>query len=144
MTKIKKTTSTKAKPKTKTAAKPKAKKPVKKPAKKPVKKKAAKPKAKKTKKPVKKVLTDDQKERITVKVLKQKALTLPPALPENAWQVMMHENRALAKGSTVGDYTTTLGAKYKTLSPEEKEVRKTCLKSFTLLTLSTVIEPNSQ
>jgi outer membrane biosynthesis protein TonB len=123
VTKPKKTTPTKAKPKTKTAAKAKAK--AKKPVKKPAKKKPAKPKAKKTKKPVKKVLTDDQKERVAIKVLKQKALSPPAGLPENAWMVLIRENRALTKGSNnVGEFSTAISAKYKSLSPEEKEVRE--------------------
>jgi len=91
--------------------------------KKPAKKKAAKPKAKKPKKPVKKVLTDDQKDRVVVKVLKEKALSPPAGLPETAWMTMVKDNAALAKGSTnINDFSKEMSARYKALSPEEKEV----------------------
>jgi hypothetical protein len=76
--------------------------------------------------------------------LKQKALSTPAELPENAWQVLIQENRALAKGNVVGDFTKAMAAKYKSLSAEEKEVRTARLKSFVLLSLSTVLKSNSQ
>ncbi|TVY78473.1 Non-histone chromosomal protein [Lachnellula suecica] len=98
--------------------------PAKKPAKK--KKKPVKPKAKKPKKPVKKVLTDTQKEKIKLKVLKEKALVPPqPEGPVTAWMVLVSENLKEAGNgggqAQLGDTMKALAAKYRALSPEERE-----------------------
>lgn len=114
------TKTTKATPETK--AKPK--KPVKK-----VKKKLAKPKATKPKKkPIKKVLSDDAKARIQVKVLKEKALSPPTEKAMTRWQVFVQDHIKATgasgpKPEGLGAAATAAAAKYKTLSPEEREVR---------------------
>ncbi|EGR47622.1 uncharacterized protein TRIREDRAFT_122387 [Trichoderma reesei QM6a] len=111
-----KSASTTKKSTTKKAAKPKAKKP----AKKAVKKKAAtkKPKAAK-----KKVLTDEQKERLEIRKLKQMALLKGPTfLPETAWSVYMVDNmRGGTGGDALGDKVKALSTSFKNLPAAEKE-----------------------
>ncbi|TVY13865.1 Non-histone chromosomal protein 6 [Lachnellula arida] len=112
VTKTTKTTkTTKAKPKTK------AKKPVKKPAKKP-----AKPKAKKA---TKKVLTEDQKLRVDVKSLKEKALSPPTAGADTAWSIVLQQEIKQGAGGPgsggLSNSAKNAAAKYKALSPQEKE-----------------------
>lgn len=133
---------------TKSAAKPRAtrtttakttKKPVKKVAKKAAKPKVkAKPKKKavaKKAKPVKKVLTEEQKaKRAEVKAknalkeLKATALlNQPHGLPATAWGVVLAETmRDLAgfKANGIGGQAAVAAAKYKSLTPSEREVRK--------------------
>ncbi|ESZ96413.1 hypothetical protein SBOR_3145 [Sclerotinia borealis F-4128] len=119
-----------AKPATKAAKKP-VKKPVKKLVKKPVKKlfkkpvKKVKAKAKPKKKVAKKViLTDSQKLRNKLRILRVRALlseglALPKGKSENAFQVLFQE-----KAIGTGDVTRTakeVAAQYKSASPAELE-----------------------
>ncbi len=124
-------TTTKAASKTRaksTAKQTKAtpKKPVKKAAKK--KKAVAKKPKPKVKKPVKKILTDEQKLKAQVKELKAKALLSSPKLkPSTAWSVLLSEHMATQGSggrSNVGATSKEASAKYKSLSPQELEVRK--------------------
>ncbi|KAL7824233.1 hypothetical protein V8C26DRAFT_385355 [Trichoderma gracile] len=110
-------TTTKKSTTSKKAAKPKAKKP----AKKAVKKKAATKKPKAAKK--KKVLTDEQKERLEVRKLKQMALLKGPTfLPETAWSVYMVDNmRGSTGGDPLGDKVKALATSFKNLPAAEKE-----------------------
>lgn len=125
-------TTTKAAPKTRatSTAKPKTKAAPKKPVKKPAKKKkaVAKKSKPKVKKPVKKILTDEQKLKAQVKELKAKALLSSPKLkPSTAWSVLLSEHMATQGSggrSNVGATSKEASAKYKSLSPQELEVRK--------------------
>jgi hypothetical protein len=114
------------------ARKPAAKKPT---AKKPARKKAApkkakkaaakKPAAKKTAKKPKKELTPEQKERAIIRDLKAKALDPPKATKYTAWLVFSVENIKSHKvGSIqeVGSIAAESAAKYKNLTPAEREV----------------------
>ncbi|PTB69871.1 hypothetical protein BBK36DRAFT_151548 [Trichoderma citrinoviride] len=111
-----KSSSTTKKSTAKKAAKPKAKKP----AKKAVKKKAA---AKKPKAAKKKTLTDEQKERLEIRKLKQMSLLKgPTALPETAWSVYMVDNlRGGTGGDALGDKVKALSTSFKNLPESEKE-----------------------
>ena len=116
----------KAKAKTIKAAKAKPKTKVKKPVKKPVKKKVVKPKAKKPKKPAKKVRTDDQKKRAQIKKLKERALSPPPKKADDPWKLFLQQELAQRRGSgePVSNVSKNAGAKYRALSPQEREVSK--------------------
>ncbi|PTB36982.1 uncharacterized protein TrAFT101_007163 [Trichoderma asperellum] len=115
-TKSKSTKSSTKKPASKKTAKPKAKKPVKKKA---IKKKAAVKKPKKA--PKKKVLTDEQKDRLEIKRLRQMALLKGPTLlPETAWNVFMVDNVRAGEGSLV-DKVKALATSFKNLPESERE-----------------------
>jgi hypothetical protein len=125
-----------------------AKKPAaKKKAGKPKKKSKAKPKAKAKRKP--RVLTEEQKAKKEKKAaaLKQRnlritALLSPPSakppkrLPATAYMVINQENQV--KGASTADNAKANAAKYRALSPEEREVRYMTNKilSLTLLMCS--------
>ncbi|TVY46107.1 Non-histone chromosomal protein [Lachnellula subtilissima] len=115
VTKTTKTTKT-AKTKPRTTAKKSVKKPV---------KKVAKPKAKKPKKPTKKVLTEDQQHRVDVKSLKERALSPPTGGANTAWSIVFQQEVKQNGGgpgpSGVANSAKTAAAKYKALSPQEKE-----------------------
>ncbi|KAM0459080.1 hypothetical protein ACHAPV_004653 [Trichoderma viride] len=115
-TKSKSTKSSTKKPASKKTTKPKAKKPVKKKA---VKKKVAVKKPKKA--PKKKVLTDEQKDRLEIRRLRQMALLKGPTLlPETAWSVFMIDNIRAGEGNLV-DKVKALATSFKNLPEAEKE-----------------------
>lgn len=116
--KSKSTKSSAKKPAGKKTAKPKAKKPVKKKVVK--KKKVATKKPKKA--PKKKVLTDEQKDRLEIKRLKQMALLKGPTLlPETAWNVFLIDNIRAGEGPLT-DKVKILSTSFKNLPEAEIEV----------------------
>jgi membrane protein involved in colicin uptake len=152
-----KTTSTKsATTKASTTKKPAAKKaatskttkqPAKKPAKKPVKKVASKPKAKGlTEKQKEKVAR--QKERAALKQkrdkakaaieasklelteLKAKALDAPKGKPTRSFTLFLSENGTAGQGLPKGDGLKAVSEKFKSLTPEEREVRCPSVDNF--------------
>lgn len=126
------TKSTTAKPK-KAVAKKAAKKPVKKPVKKVAKKKAVKKPVKKPAKK-KKILTEEQTEKLTLKELKAKALSFPKKKPQTAWSVLASEYTKEHASTAFATGFKDAAVKYKSLSPAELEVIdpfSSCLSSLT-------------
>jgi hypothetical protein len=122
-----------------------AKKPAaKKKAGKPKRKSKAKPKAKAKRKP--RVLTEEQKAKKEKKAaaLKQRNLRItalltpssakpPKRLPSTAYMVIHQENQV--KGASTADNAKANAAKYRALSPEEREVRYMTGKILSLILL---------
>jgi len=84
-------------------------------------------KKKSLKKPVKKaakkkkVLTEEQTEKLTVKALKAKALSLPKKKPQTAWSVLASEYTKEHASTAFGSGFKDAAAKYKGLSSAELE-----------------------
>jgi hypothetical protein len=93
---------------------PAKKKAAKKPKKAASKKKAAKPK---------KVLSPEAKAKLRLKLLKAAALSPPSQLPATSWAVMVKDTLGGQTGSNVTVAIQDVSAKYKSLSPNELEVR---------------------
>jgi hypothetical protein len=95
---------------------------------------------------VKKVLTDEQKTRATIKKLKEAALPTPTKKPETVWSIMFASSKKKGESaSTAKESTAAAAQKYKTLSPAELEVRahrRIILKYTNLLSLD--LQPSSQ
>ena len=83
--------------------------------------KVAKKIVKKASKPrVKKVLSDEEKQKLKIRELRAKALTTPHGLPATAWAVLVSE--ITKKSSNVVSGVKEAAVKYKNLLPEEREV----------------------
>ena len=72
----------------------------------------------KAKRPRKKVLTDEQKGKAEIRDLKKAALSEPKGLPDTAWTVLVAEMSKSAHGLQGKEAS----ARYKTFSPEDREV----------------------
>lgn len=117
-TKAKKPVAAKAGTSKKAAPRKIVKKPV---AKKTKKKIAAKPKRNTTPKTkAKKTLTTEQKKKAEIRALKTTALEPPASKPSSVWQVLLNET---AREASFAVFVKTAATKYKSLSPEELEVR---------------------
>ena len=133
----------KAKPATKVTAKAKAKPKVKKAAKKPLKKKPVKKKKVAAKKP-RVALTDEEKLRKQIKILRETALLATPKLkPYTAWTVLLSEYYSNNPGSVIGAIPT-VSSKYKSLSPEELEVSTSVSFLKAMLIDGPVVQPHCQ
>ena len=86
----------------------------------------ARKKPAKAKKPKKPKLTPEEKNRVEIKALKEKALTPPKNLPVSAWTVLLSERQKKDKTSVLqskGSVAQTCAVQYKSFTPEEREVR---------------------
>ncbi|KAL8812396.1 MAG: hypothetical protein Q9223_007304 [Gallowayella weberi] len=116
-----KKTKAKAKPKSKPKAKPRTRAKSTK-----ARKKTAKAKAKPAKKKKKAVVSPEEKERIKIRQLKAKALTIPRKTPSSAFQVLLAEQAKKMKvrpgqGPSPAKESSKL---YRSFTPEEREIHE--------------------
>jgi hypothetical protein len=80
-------------------------------------------------------LTEEEKAKLQLKILKKAALSPPKVKPNSAWAVLLQESHASPEGKgEIAQVSTASAAKYKSLTPAELEVRISTSKLSFLLT----------